>query len=232
MMMLVCALLMVLQSTPAPRTVADADADAILAKALEAAGGIEALNRARILNWRGKATVHAGARQIRLEGRWTVEPPDRATVATWESEKGVTSTRRLILNGSEGTMDRDGKSIPMPPDLLANERDQFYLYSVLKLAPLMDAGVQLAPVVDGESRGLGVKRPGRPDVQIFFDKTGRPTHLRTSVLDPATRRQVVEELQFEGVVESDGVRWPRRIRILQGGALFFELEITEFRVTR
>ena len=223
--------LALLQSTPANRTIADADADAILSKALEAAGGREALQRARVLNWRGKATVHAGQRQIRLEGRWTVEPPDRATVATWEVEKGEASTRRMIIDGATGTMERDGKTTPMPPELLANERDQFYLYSVLKLTPLGDRTVTLAPLVDGDTRGLSVKRAGRPDVQIFFDATGRPVRLRTSVLDPATKQPVAEELQFEGVIESGGVRWPRRIRILQSGTLFFDLEITEFNVT-
>jgi len=43
---------------------------------------------------------------------------------------------------------------------------------------------------------------------------------------------VAEELQFQGVVESEGMRWPRRIRILQAGTLFFDLEILEFTVTK
>ena len=69
-------------------------------------------------------------------------------------------------------------------------------------------------------------------MSVFFDASGRPVRLRTTVLDPATKQRVAEELQFEGVIESDSVRWPRRIRILQAGALFFDLEILEFSVTR
>jgi len=42
---------------------------------------------------------------------------------------------------------------------------------------------------------------------------------------------VAEELQFQGVVESEGMRWPRRIRILQAGTLF-DFEILEFTVTK
>jgi hypothetical protein len=221
-----------LQSTPASRSAADADADAILTKAIEAAGGLDALKRARVLNWRGRATVHAGQREIHLEGRWTVEPPDRASVASLEMDNGEASTRRLTINGTQGTIERDGKTMAMPAEMLANERDQFYLYSVLKLAPLLDASVRLAPIAEGDARGLSVKQQGRPDVQILFDQSGRPTRLRASVLDPGTRQLVPEELQFEGIVEADGVRWPRRIRILQSGILFFDLEITEFNVTR
>jgi hypothetical protein len=219
------------QSAPAPRPNADADVRALLARALEAAGGVEALKRARVLEWRGTATVFAGARQIRLAGHWTVEGPDRARVETWEIEKGESSTRRLILDGDKGWMERDGKTMPMPPEMLANERDQFYLYVIVKILLLTDPAVALSPVrVNGEMRGLEVKQNGRNTVQIFFDDAGRPTHLTTTVLDPSTGNQLAEEMQFQGVIESAGVRWPRRILIKQAGALFFELEITEFAV--
>lgn len=230
MMPLLTALLWLgLQSVPAPRPTADADAQALLARALEAAGGVEALRRARILEWRGRATVYAGARQIRLAGHWITEPPERATVATWEIEKGEGSMRRLILDGNQGSMERDGKTMPMPPAMLANEREQFYLYGVVKLLLLTDPAVRLSSVrVDGEVRGLAVTQPGRNDVQIFFDRAGRPTRLTTTVLDPATGTRVAEEMQFEGLIESAGVKWPRRILIRQSGALFFEVEITEF----
>ena len=229
---LIAALYLFLQSVPAQGTGTDADVNALLAKALEAAGGVDALRRARILEWRGKATVHVGARQIHLAGQWVIEPPDRATVATWEIEKGKSSTRRLILNGNEGSMERDGKTAPMPPEMLANERDQFYLYAVVKILLLTDPAVRLSPVrIGGEVRGLSVTQPDRNDVQIFFNSAGRPTHLTTTVVDPATGKRMAEEMQFDGIIESAGVSWPRRILIKQAGALFFELEITEFAVT-
>jgi hypothetical protein len=207
------------------------DAQGILAKAIEASGGADALKRARVLNWRGRATIYAGERQIRVEGRWVVEPPDRATVTTWEVEKGESSARRLIVDGSTGSMERDGKSMPMPAEILANERDQFYLYSVLKLVPLLDEGVKLTAVRDDGSPGITVVRSGRPDVTIYFDASWRPTRLQTTVLDPTTKERVAEELQFDGTIDGAGMRWPRRIRILQKGKLFVEMEILELSIT-
>jgi hypothetical protein len=204
------------------------DADTILDRAIRAAGGLEALQNARVLNWRGRATVRAGERTIQIEGRWSVEPYDRATVVTWEAAKGESSSRTLTLNGSIGTLERDGKVAAMPPGMVANERDQFYLYSVLRLEPLRDPGVVLTPLTGTGTIGLRVERRGRPDVEIFFDRNWHPTHLRARVSDPAGEAAILEELRFEGTMFSNGVRWPKRIRIYQGDPLYFDLEILEF----
>lgn len=227
MTLILCTLLTLAQSSSS----ASPEATAILARAIDAAGGHEALRRARVLNWRGKATIYAAGRQIKIEGSWTVEPPDRASVTSWEIEKGQASARRMIIDGAAGSMERGGKTMPMPPEMIANERDQFYLYSVLQLMPLLDANVTLTATTQDGGSGLRVVRPGRPEVTVLFDSSGRPSRLLTSVFDPATKQRVAEELQFEGVVQSEGVRWPRRIRILQAGTLFFDLEISEFIVT-
>ena len=228
MILILCTLLTLAQSSTSAVT---SDANAILMKAIEATGGQDALKRARVLIWRGRATIHAGGRQIHIEGSWTVEPPDRASVTSWEVEKGQTSARRMMIDGAAGSMERGGKTLPMPPEMIANERDQFYLYSVLQLTTLLEPNVTLTATTQDGASGVRVVRPGRPEVTIFFDSNGRPSRLLTSVFDPATKQRVAEELQFEGVVSSEGVRWPRRIRILQAGKLFFDLEITEFIVT-
>jgi hypothetical protein len=211
--------------------VAQTDAKTLLDRAIAAAGGAEALTRARVLHWDGKATIYAGERQINIEGTWEVEPPDRAVVTTWEVEKGKASTRSMRIDGDTGTMERDGKSVPMPPVILAHERGQFYLYSVLKLASLRDADVRLTPVEEAGAQGLLVARQGRSDVKIFFDAEGRPTRMLRNVSDSKTQTLIEQELRFDGVVESGGVRWPQRIRILEQGKLFFDLQISNFRVS-
>ena len=146
-----------LPGAAAPAGQSPGDASQILGKAIAAAGGEQALAAATVLKWSGKAVIHAGGRRIEIEGRWIVEPPDRAVVATWEVDKGESSTRRLIVNGAEGLMERGGQRMPMPADVLAHERDQFYLYSVMRLLPLREPGVQLSVL---DPRGLLVKPPG------------------------------------------------------------------------
>ena len=219
------AVLFALVDVAAQPVVPVAEPDAILARAIRAAGGEERLRRATVLKWRGWAMVHVGEHPIRLEGRWIVEPPDRAVVETWETDKGKASTRRLILLGSEGWTERRGQRAPMPQAMLANERDQFDLYALMRLLPLRDTGVRLTAT---GPRSLRVEREGRPAVDMRFDGTGFLDRIRTEVRDPASQRTVEEVVTFEGVVEAGGVRWPLRLHITQDGEPYFDLELTDF----
>jgi hypothetical protein len=207
--------------------------EAIVERAIERAGGRAALERARALVWEGNASVHVRGRTVDLRGRWAVQPPDSAVVATYERSRGPASVRRLILSGTRGWLERDGQLTPMPPTVLANERDQFYLYNVMRLVPLRAPGVQLgvaAPDSLGQ-RGVRVTQAGRPDVDIYVDSTGRLAHLRTRVPDAMSGNPAVEDVWLAGTVEADGVRWPRSIRLTLDGAPYFELEIRTLRVT-
>jgi hypothetical protein len=206
--------------------------EAIVERAIDRAGGRAALEQARALVWEGEASVHVRGRTIDLAGRWAVQPPDSAVVATYERSRGPASVRRLILSGTRGWFERDGQLTPMPPTVLANEREQFYLYSVVRLVPLRAPGVQLSLIASDSlgQRGVRVTQAGRPDVDLYVDSTGRLAHLRTRVTDAMSGNPAAEDVWLAGVVEADGVRWPRSIRLTLNGAPYFELEIRTLRV--
>lgn len=214
-----------LAASPSPGPSPSPDPAVILERAIKAMGGEPALRRATVLKWRGRAMVHAGESVFRLEGRWIVEPPDRAVVSTWEVDKGESSTRRLVLLGSAGWTERDGTRTPMPAQVLANERVQFYLYSVMRLLPLREPGVRLTAT---GPRSLRVERDGRPPVEVTFDGDGWIDRLRTQVPDPESGREVEEVITFEGAITAGGVHWPLRLAISREGAPFFDLELTDF----
>jgi hypothetical protein len=201
----------------------------LLDRAIAAAGGAQRLESYPAFEWKGRAAVH-GQRTITIEGRWQVEPPDRAVVETHDSAPGAGSPRRMILDGARGWGQRDGPPEPLPDALVAHEREQFYLYYLLRLVPLRSAGFQLTPLAPDSSghEGLRVTSPGRRDVDLYFDKAAHPARLVTSLADPATGKEIVEELRFVGLVEKQGVRWPRRIEITWDGRPYFELDIDEF----
>jgi hypothetical protein len=203
------------------------DAKTIVERAIKARGGEDALKRAMVLEWRGRGRAYAGDRTVVIDGRWIVEPPDRAVVATWEADKGPSSTRRLILLGPEGWTERDGARTPMPVDMLADERDRFYLYSLLRVLPLRDPGTRLTAT---GPRTLRVEREGRPTVDMFFDGTGWLDRLRVERRDPGAGTAVVEEVTFAGEIAAGGVRWPRRINVSRDGTPFFDLDITTLRI--
>jgi hypothetical protein len=216
----------IVPSQPAPETASN-----LLAAAIAAAGGAENLARRPALGWHGKASIFIGERTIRIEGEWRLQPPGRAAVETFDIEKGPDSKRMLILNGDRGWIRVAGNDQPMPPPMLVNERDQFYVYYVLRLAPLGDPRFRLSAIPsdpDG-NRGMRVQRDGRRDVDLYLDKSNRVVRLVTTVHDPQADRDVNEELRLSGTVEADGVKWPARILISQDGKPFFDLEVTNFR---
>jgi len=205
--------------------------EAILIRAIERAGGSAALDRARALVWEGEATVHAGGRTVELTGRWAVQPPDSAVVATYETSRGPASVRRLILAGTRGWLERGGELTPMPPAMLANEREQFYLYSVMRLVPLRAPNVQLVAIPPDSlgQRGVRATQPDRPDVELYVDELGRLAHLRLRVTDAMTGRPALQDVWLAGSIEADGVRWPKSVRITLDGKPYFDMEIRALR---
>jgi hypothetical protein len=203
----------------------------LLDEAIVAAGGREALARYKAFAWLGTATIYAGNRTIRIEGEWQIEPPEKSRVQTFEVDKGPGSMRTMTIDGNRGWSAAAGKEQVLPDAMLANERDQFYLYYVLRLEPLTRDGSTLTlidPDADGNP-GIRVARAGRRDVDMFFDKAShRVVRQVTKVVDPASGREVVEELRFAGTIESGGVRWFRDLTILQDRAPFFALTLTTF----
>lgn len=125
---------------------------------------------------------------------------------------------------------------PMPPAMLANERDEFYLYDVMRLVPLREPGVTLEPIAPDSlgDAGFRARGPGRADVELYVSaRDGRLAHLRTRVPDPAAAgTTMLQDLWLDGAVEADGVRWPRTIRITMNGAPYFELTVRSLSTSR
>jgi len=205
-------------------------ARALLDRAIAAAGGREALARHTAFGWHGKATIYAGNRKIQIEGDWQIEPPDRSKVVTFEIDKGPGSARSMVIEGNRGWSLVGGKEQPLPEAILDNERDQFYLYYLRRLEPLTRDGSTLKAIAgDNDDPGLRISRPGRRDVDMFFDKDSYLVdRMITRITDPSSGREVLEELKFMGTIESNGVRWFHGVAILQDRKPFFALTLSSF----
>src|SRR5690349_2202396 len=78
------------------------DPDMLLERAIEQAGGALALDRARALVWEADAVVEAGGRTVDIAGTWSIQPPDTAIVATYDTTRGPGSMRALIVAAPRG----------------------------------------------------------------------------------------------------------------------------------
>jgi hypothetical protein len=207
-------------------------ASALLARAIDFAGGAPALARATALAWDGDAVVHAGGRTVDITGRWAIQPPDTAIVATYAVARGAATTRSLVVAAPRGWTVSGERFTPLTEAMLANERDAFYLYSVMRLVPLREPGVRLVtlPADSAGNAGFGARQRGRPDVDVYVDGEGRVVRLRTTVAHPITGAPARQELHFSGTIAADAIRWPRTLRITLDGAPYFDLHMRNLRV--
>lgn len=210
------------------RLPADDAARALLNRAISAAGGAANLQRHRVLAWHGTSSINVSGRTVRIEGDWRIEPPDRAHIETFDVEKGPASTRSLFIDGDKGWTTKDGKSLVLPQLFVGNEREQFYLYWLVRLVPMLDKEFRLTTAEPDEQRraGFRVEREGRRDATLYFTPDARLSRIVTTVTDPTSGADLPQELRFTGEIAADGIRWPRRIQVIQKGMTFFDLELS------
>lgn len=206
---------------PAPR--------ALLAYEIERAGGERALTAARVLAWRGIATVDAGGRTVRIGVDTVVEPFGYARSDTWLIDKPA-DRRSLLIEGDRGWVIAGGKRTAMAPAMLRHERQQYALYGLMRLVTLRDRAVSIRHGVDsvrGDCSSLIVDHPAATKTEMMF-VDGRLATASNRVDSPGAGPPIAQEFAFSGEITSSGVRWPRSIAITHGGKPYFTLTLTHF----
>jgi hypothetical protein len=204
--------------------------DELLQRAIERAGGADALNRARAVEWVGEATVHDDDRVVRIAGTWSVQPPDTAVVSTYDPSQGRHTTRSMVLAVPRGWLVNGREFSPMSPALLARERAEFYFYQLFRLVPLLGSNVtrSLAEPDSLGQVGIRVEEPGHPAAFLYFSRDGQLAHVRMQVPGGGGEPEW-QDAWLAGLVESKGMRWPRELHLLIDGQPYFDLTIESFR---
>lgn len=205
---------------------------ALVERAIEAAGGLAALKQSPAFVWKGEARVQVQGRDLKIVGTWSLDPPDRAIVETRLEGQGPAETKTLVINGKQGWAIVDNVRSQLEPEMLENERDQFYLYSLMRLLPLQDYAVSLTALPKSEDGldGFRATRAERPDVDMFFDADAKLRRMSFETLDPITNTRRRQNVKLEGEVESKGVRWFRTMTITWEQEPYFALTITSLNV--
>ena len=220
-----CLLLLLAAAAPVPE-----DPRALVERALRGIGGARRVQKYKALTWRGRATVHLPDRPLELQGQWRLVPPERARVETQDLKGTSASLRRMVVDGERGWGEVQGHPSPLPPELVDHERGQFYIYDLMRLAPLLSPGFTLTSLGRGADslRGVRVTRAGRPDVSLFFDDEPRLVRIESRVTDPRTGKEAQQVMKLSGTIEAGGLRWPRRFELTWDGNPYFDVELQEF----
>lgn len=194
---------------------------ALLERAVEAAGGRAALDAVRELAWTGEATVHFGEQSLELGVETMVRPFVSATSVSWPKAQGRGASRTLIVGPDGGRALTPKGDAPLPAAQLVHERLQFGLYGLMLLP--------VASVSELPPDRLLIAHADAPDTEFRFDAGGRMIEARNRVPDAETgTRMIAQDIAFDGLVESNGVKWPKSIIIRQDGAPYFDLRIATF----
>jgi hypothetical protein len=174
----------------------------------------------RPLSWEGKATIHAGDRNIDIRVRTRISKEGHVVSESWPVEQGETALRRMIIDDTGGWIERGGKHEPMPKEMLEHERQQFGFYAQLQRAmtyqPDLFAGPKL--VVGGRVKTI-----------FHFSPYNRPWSAINQVSSPEPGAKPIRQvIYFRDLQTTNGFEWPRRFQIYQGGKLYFDLKLDRF----
>jgi hypothetical protein len=203
-----------------------ADARAIVAKAIRAAGGEEKLSRYQGQTWKEQATYIGRGDPEHYEATYAAQWPDKLKVA-------IASQFTLVLNGEKGWMKTDGKKRDMSKQELEEHGEGTYAVWLMSLLPLRESAFELTAlgqqqVGDRAAAGVRVRRHGHGDVSLYFDQeTGLLLRCDTRYKDARTGSEIDQEMTFSAYRDQDGsgVKSPTKVSIRRNGKQVVEADM-------
>jgi hypothetical protein len=233
----------------APAKDEQAEAQAILDKAIKAVGGEERLTKLTSFTVKtrckycfheggtGIQTVHLSydsSRRVRME-----------STLVYELTKANVQDANIdfIINGSEAWVSLNGKPRAMSEEEAARQmefldRSLRSDLGIRQLPLLKGKGYNLTPLGDskiGDHRSVGIKvsREGQSDIRLYFDKdTGLPVKRSSLRKEPAKTKNpsTKVEVLFDNYKETGGIKYPAKLTFLEDDREVRTEEITEFTI--
>ena len=214
----------------------DAEARAIVAKAIKAHGGEDLLVKQKPVQSRSKGKMNLpGVGEVEFDQTVSAMQPDKFKETVEMTIGGQKISVVTIANGDKYSIEANGKAVDITDPIkeaLANAR---YQMKVGRLAPLLkDKGYDLSLIgeskVEGKTTiGVRVTMKGQKDVSLFFDKeTSLLAKLECRTVDATTGNEVNEErIILEYKKNADGVPLPKKVAVKHDGKAYVEVEVLE-----
>lgn len=202
----------------------------VLDVAIAAAGGEAALAKVKEIYFTGAAKVTVDGATTEQNIAILLRPNTFYRLTSWA--RGAEPKTAKTVQAEMGQA-WDVNRVTWQPMAEAGakfENEQLAFYSMMLLAPLKAAGVDVneQPAASDGTRAIQITAPGAPAAELEFDASGklvRGGHVGT---DPKTGADVVTVATFSGEVISNGVKWPKHISIERNGTPALEIEVATF----
>jgi HEAT repeat protein len=203
--LLLSSLAVALACLPAARARPQEDARAIVARAVQALGGLDLITQVKAVHRTSRGTYFEGKASLVITSEVFSQPPGRVKVIHRSRDPDDPDTRILVLQGDKGWISMGGivrdideemmtrlkraRHADRVAGLVALLRDKEKRYS---LTPLGESEVNSKPAV-----GVRVAAPGQADVNLYFDRaSGLLVKTAQRVPDARTGREGLDEWYY------------------------------------
>jgi hypothetical protein len=207
---------------------------ALVDKAVKAAGGKDKLARLAAATWKSKGRLNIKDETIGLTVDASWQGLDQCKLDLSADVMGRTETAILIINKKKGWLKVRDRVQEAPKDFLTLLKPDLYaLRSVQMLLPLQDKTCKLSPlgelkIGDQETVGIKVTRKGYPDLDIFFDKTSMlAVKCQMMFKDSRGGQEVSHEFFFSAYKATDGLSHFTKVTFKRDGNQHLETEVSE-----
>jgi hypothetical protein len=212
----------------------DAGAQALLEKAIKAAGGEAKLAKLQALTLKGKGKIFDMNQEIPFSASFYTQGSDQGRIVTEMTQMGNKITEVRVINKDKGWV-RDNQQPPQPmsKEMLIEEKESLYFNYITTLAPLKGKDFKLAAlpeikVDDKPAIGLTVASKGHREVKLYFDKeSSLLVKSERLVKDPDSGKESTEEVLFGNYKEFDGIKIATKYTIKAMGKTSAEMDVTD-----
>ena len=212
-----------------PKVSADdqAEAKAVIAKAIDAMGvkAREEYEEYNAMTFKEKGTYYGmGEAGVPYSGDYAVQFPDQFRMT-------IEGVFEVVLDRDKGWIKMGGEAQEMNETQLKETREQQYAAGVTMLTPVLKEGYRLSLVNDAKAAskpalGVTVSHEGHRDVKLYFDPE---THLllraETKVrAEELGGREVVQITLFRDYKEVQDIKVPTEVEVIRDGKKFLEAE--------
>jgi outer membrane lipoprotein-sorting protein len=215
-----------------PSRADDADAKAIVDKAIAALGGAEKLAKIDAFSMKSKGTVVFGGNESEMTSESIYKGLDHYKRESGNDQFHIV----VVLDGDKGWRKFGDNASDIEGDGVVNEKRNIYLSVIpITIVPLNGKGFKYATAGEekvGDKPALIVKvtAPDGKDFTISFDKeSGLPVKTVATVVG-FQGMEAVNETTFSDYKDMGGIKKATKILIKRDGEKFQDLEVTEFKV--
>jgi hypothetical protein len=217
---------------PAPVRAEGGDAQAIIAKAIEAKGGADTVAKYQAFTLKFKGKFHGAGLEADMTGTTRVALPDKQRTEAALDASGQAISYLLVFDGKKGWISINGNPDEMSKDALDETREAVHQEGVAALHGVTGSDVKVTSLgeskIDGKTVvGLKVAAKGHRDVNLYIDKD---SHMVAAVemkgKDPMSGDEFKGVITFSDYKKVDGLMVPFKRAEKRDDKPFMEMEMT------